>query len=109
LQKKRESGKRPCGLDKIFCMKCRLPQRPAGSMVDFVQTSTTSGNLTAICPACESMMFRRASLVKLGQFRGYLDITLPQALRHIGESNQPSVNSDFNSKGETSEKVQRSK
>ncbi len=41
------------------------------------------------------MMYRRVSLAKLEQVRGKLDITLPQALPHIDESAEPSVNSDL--------------
>ena len=48
-----------------------------------------------MCPACDAMMYRRVSLAKLKQVRGKLDITLPQALPHIDESAEPSVNSDL--------------
>jgi hypothetical protein len=34
-------------------------------------------------------------LAKLPQICGRLEITMPQALRHIGESAEPSVNSDL--------------
>ena len=53
------------------------------------------GNLVAICPDCETIIYRRVSLAKLAQIRGKLDITFPQALRHLSESLKPSVNSDF--------------
>ena len=53
------------------------------------------GNLIGICPACEAMMYRRVSLARIEQVRGKLEITLPQALPHIGESAEPTVNSDF--------------
>ena len=41
------------------------------------------------------MMYRRVSLARLEQVRGNLDITMRQALEHIGESVQPTVNSDL--------------
>jgi hypothetical protein len=53
------------------------------------------GNLVGICPRCESMMYRRVNFAKLEQVRGKLDVTLPQALRHIDTSAQSSVNSDL--------------
>jgi hypothetical protein len=31
----------------------------------------------------------------LGLFKGHLNITMPQALQHIGERESPSVNSDL--------------
>ena len=53
------------------------------------------GNLIAICPDCDCIINRRVSLAKLEQVQGKMDITFPQALRHISESNQPTVNSDL--------------
>ena len=39
--------------------------------------------------------YRRVSMAKLGQVQGKMDITFPQALRRVSESNQPTVNSDL--------------
>jgi len=64
-------------------------------MADYQPITEKLGNLTAICPDCESMMNRRVSLAKLGQVRGKLDITFPQALQRVSESNEPTVNSDL--------------
>ena len=68
---------------------------PAGDMADYEPITGSLGNLIAICPDCEAMMYRRVNLTKLEQIRGHLDITMPQALQHIVESNPPTVNSDF--------------
>jgi hypothetical protein len=76
-------------------VRCRAPRAPAGEMVDYVPLTATLGNLVAICSACETMMYRRVSLARLEQVRGNLAITMPQALEHIGESAQPTVNSDL--------------
>ena len=64
------------------------PERKSlsGAMVDLVPLTATLGNLMAICSACETMMYRRVSLAKLEQLRENLDITMPQALEHIGAS-----------------------
>ena len=95
LTARRVKNKRPCQPGEIYCMRCRMPKVPAGDMVDYKPISETRGNLIGICPDCETMMYRCISMTKLDQIRGQLDITLPQALRHIGESAQPSVNSDL--------------
>lgn len=95
LTARRMKNKRPCQPGQIYCVRCREPKVPAGDMAEYKPTSATSGNLIGICPACEMMVYRRVSKAKLDQIRGQLDITLPQALRHIGESTQPSVNSDL--------------
>ena len=95
LQAKRTRNKRTCKPGEIYCVRCRAPRAPAGEMLDYQPVTETLGNLIAICSECDAMMYRRVSLAKLEQVRGQLDITMPQALPHIGESAQPSVNSDF--------------
>ena len=95
LQAKREKNKRPCRPGEIYCVRCRMPKVPAGDMAEYKPTSERLGNLIGICPDCETMMYQRFSVNKLDQIRGQLDITMPQALRHIDESTQPFVNSDL--------------
>ena len=95
LTARRAKNKRTCQPGEIYCVRCRAPRAPAGDMVDYMPVTATLGNLAAICSACETMMYRRVSLVKLAQVRGDLNITMPQALEHIGESAQPTVNSDL--------------
>lgn len=95
LQLQRAKNKRTCQPGEIYCVRCRAPKAPAGDMADYEALTATQGNLIAICPDCETIIYRRVSLAKLAQIRGKLDITFPQALRHIGKSAQPSVNSDF--------------
>ena len=95
LQTRRAKNKRPCQSDEIYCLRCRIPQHPAGDMAEYQPVTTTTGNLIGICPTCETMMYRRVSLAKLDMFRAQLDITMPQALPHIDESTQTCVNSDL--------------
>jgi len=95
LQAQRVKNKRPCRPGEIYCVRCREPKVPAGDMAEYKPTAGKLGNLIGICPNCETIMYRCINMTKLDQIRGQLDITLPQALRHIGESTQPSVNSDF--------------
>jgi Helix-turn-helix domain len=95
LQARRARNKQTCRAGEIYCVRCRAPKSPAAGMVDYLPVTEKIGNLTAICPDCNSMMNRCASLAKIGQIRGEMSITFPQALRHISDSNQPTVNSDF--------------
>lgn len=95
LTARRAQNKRTCKPGEIYCVRCRAPQTPAGDMVDYVPVTATLGNLAAICSACETMMYRRVSLAKLAHVCGDLAVTMPQALEHIGESAQPTVNSDL--------------
>ena len=95
IKARRSKNKHPCQPGEIYCVRCRQPKRPAADMADFEPVTGLVGSLIGICPDCETMMYRRVSLAKLDQVRGNLDITMPQALQHIVESNQPSVNSDL--------------
>lgn len=94
-EKRRNKNKRPCLLDEIYCVRCRAPKKPAAGMVEYRPMTTTSGNLVAICPDCETMIHRRISKLKLYQIPYQIDIRLPQPHLHIVESPTPSLNSDF--------------
>jgi len=78
LRARRVKNKRTCKPGEIYCVRCRAPRAPAGDMADYEAVTETLGNLIAICSSCESMMYRRVSLARLGQVRGKLDITVPQ-------------------------------
>ena len=79
LQARRMKNKRKCQLGEMYCFKCRAPKAPAIGMVDYEPKTATTGNLIGMCPDCATIMNRRANLAKLEQFRGHMDITLPQA------------------------------
>lgn len=87
LKTKRAKHKRPCAPGEIYCVRCRAPKVPAGDMAEYQPKTATLGNLVAICPDCNAIMNRRTNLSTLEQFRCKIDITIPQALEHIVESN----------------------
>lgn len=86
LQERRKKNKCSCQPGEIYCVRCRTPQKPAGDMAEYLPMTPKLGNLVGICPRYESMMYRRVNSIKLEQIRGNLDITIPQARRHIDES-----------------------
>jgi hypothetical protein len=95
LSERRVAAKRPCQPAEIYCVRCRLPRTPAGSMADYVPVTPTSGNLVGICPVCEALMYRRINVARLPEIHGQLDVALPQARQHIDETNQSSVDCYF--------------
>jgi hypothetical protein len=95
LRARRAGKKQPCQPGEMYCFGCRAPKFPAVGMLDCQRLTEKIGNLTGICPDCNTLMNRRISLAKIEQFVEKADITFPQALRHINEINQPSVNSDL--------------
>ncbi len=98
LERRRVASKRPCAPGHLYCMRCRSPREPALGMVDLVVLSPTQGNLTGICPDCESVMNQRVRLATIDSVRGGLEIQIRQAESRIADSAVPSVNCD--SKGD---------
>ena len=95
LRARRARKKQPCQAGEIYCVRCRAPKCPAGDMADYLPVTETIGNLMAICPDCNCIIYRRVNLFKMGLVQGKIDITFPQALRRLVESNQPTLNSDL--------------
>lgn len=79
LKARRTKNKRPCQPGEFYCLSCRAPKQPAGDMADYLPITERMGNLEGICPDCGAMIYRRASLAKLDQIRGKLDITFREA------------------------------
>ena len=80
LQARRVKNKQTCKPGEIYCVRCRATKFPADDMVEYSPITDKVGNLAAICPDCNSMMNRRVSLANLGQVRGKMDISFPQAM-----------------------------
>jgi|SRR5665647_1155046 len=95
LQARRVKNKQTCKPGEIYCVRCRTPKFPAADMAEYSPVTEKFGNLTAICPDCSSIINQRMSITKLEQIRGTMDITFPQALQHIVESANPTLNSDL--------------
>jgi len=95
LQQKRSGNKCPLQPGEFYCLHCRSARASYENMAEYEPLTESLGNLIGFCSVCESTMYRRISLAKIEQVRGKLDITLPQALRHINERVEPSLNSDF--------------
>lgn len=61
LETRIAARKRPCPPGTLYCFRCREPRQPALGMVDYVGHSPTSGNLSAMCATCGTMMHRRVA------------------------------------------------
>ncbi len=73
-QARRTKNKQKCKPGEMFCFKCRAPKEPDLDMADYKPDTATLGNLVGICPDCGTIMNRRASLAKLDQVRGKMEI-----------------------------------
>ena len=99
LEARRKANKRPCQPGQVYCVRCRWPKTPAGGMADYRPVTQTAGDLEAICPTCEAMIYRRVTLSKLDQVRGEVEVRMPQALSPLRQSDELSANSDFRQGG----------
>ncbi len=79
LKDRRASRRRPCGFGRCYCLRCREPRTPAGNFAEYSPITPMSGNLIAICPVCEGLMYRRVARDGLARLRGVLEITVRQA------------------------------
>src|SRR5208283_1015117 len=59
LKARRTKNKQPCQPGEFYCLRCRVPKRPAGDMADYLPTNESLGNLEGICPDCGAMIYRR--------------------------------------------------
>ena len=94
-QNKRVSNKHQCQPYEIYCVRCRIPQRPAENMADYEPNTEENGRLIGLCPGCGGIINKFVKFTRLDEIRGLLDITQTQALKHISEIDKPLVNSDF--------------
>lgn len=95
LQERRTKNKQTCKPGELYCVRCRVPRPAGGDMAEYSPVNEKTGNLVAICPVCYATINRRVSRAKIGEVIGNIDITFPEALRHIVDSTKPSVNCDL--------------
>lgn len=94
LLARQTSRKRPCQPGTLYCFKCREPRPPALGMVEFIPGKGTTGNLSALCETCGTMMHRRANAAKIGTIMPRLAVQIRQAPSRLIERACPSLNCD---------------
>ena len=62
-------------LDQMYCLKCKTPQKPLWSMVDYIPVNDTRGRLTGLCEACEGGLQRFVGKGDLSKFEQIYEIT----------------------------------
>jgi hypothetical protein len=94
LAKRSAGRKRPCPAGTLYCFKCRQPRAPAMGMVEATRQNATTGNLSAMCEACGTMMHRRTRLAAIGTIMPNLDVQIREARPRLCERTTPSLNCD---------------
>lgn len=88
------SRKRPCPPGTIYCFKCREPRPPALGMVEFLHDKPASGDLSALCQTCGTIMHRRASPGAIAAIMPGLAVQIREAPARLIERPFPSLNCD---------------
>jgi len=94
LRTRQGAQKQPLGPGRLYCLRCRAPREPAAGMLDYLASSSTAGSLRAMCPVCESLMFRRVSFARLGEVAENLEVQFPSAQPQLIECALPILNRD---------------
>ena len=84
--------KQHCKLHECYCLKCRAPRAPAGSMADYIRLTPTNGNMRALCETCGTLMHKRVSLSALPLIRAILDVAIRDRETRLINNPSPSLN-----------------
>lgn len=96
LKRKRAKHKTKLKPGEIYCVRCREARNPAENYAELEASNTKIGNLLGICPTCDSVIYRRVSLMRISDALGKLQVSIPEALEPLIKGANPSLNSDFN-------------
>jgi hypothetical protein len=89
LLQRRNSQKRRCAVDELYCLKCRAPKSPLYRRAIYIPLSSSGGNLQGRCSDCLSIICRRVSMARLHEISAVLTITHRQALPRINDRPVP--------------------
>ena len=89
LKRRRERNRTRLRIDEMFCFRCKVPRIPDGNLADCEVNERSSANLSGICPACSTMMFKRVSLKAIGILQSRLDVMIKQAPSTLRKENEP--------------------
>lgn len=95
LQEQRARRKQKCKPNELFCMSCKTPTRPAENFVEYLPLSATKGRLVGFCERCECVVNKFVSYDSLVRYSVLFDLTNTGELKHINDSDEPLLNSNF--------------
>ena len=94
LQNRNSQAKHPCPPGTLYCLKCRVPRRPALGMVDFIAHNVTGGNLKALCENCGTVMHQRVARAAIGHKMPGVEIQFREAAPRLEGSASSPLNCD---------------
>jgi len=98
-----------CKLDPhhCYCLGCKGPREPDGKIADYVQQTSTTGMLMALCPACGNVMNKVIRRADLEAIRARIDVMIQKADARIVSRERASSNVIFKAEAQTHAKAQR--
>jgi hypothetical protein len=95
LQHRRTSKKQKCKQSEFYCLRCKVPVKPAENFVGYVPITSTKGRLTGFCDGCESIVNKFVSYASVEGYSSFFNIEKSKGLGHIKDTDNPLLNSDF--------------
>lgn len=94
LVSRNKARKRPCPPGMLYCFKCREPQRPVPTSIEYVRRPARVGNLRAICSACGTSMNRAVRYAAIPAALPGLLVQIVEASTRLNGGPSPSLNCD---------------
>jgi hypothetical protein len=95
LRALRARKKQSCKPDEFYCMRCKMPTKPAEGLVEFLPLSVTKGRLMGFCLHCECVVNKFIGSASLERYAAIFDLIKPTVLEHIKDCENPLLNCDF--------------
>ena len=83
LTAKRRARKQASPPGHLFCLRCKVPQKPHPGLTDVIVTTNGSVSIRGFCPVCETLMHRRASAAQLSEHWPHLVDSQTHAKRRL--------------------------
>jgi len=87
--------KQRCELHQCFCFRCQKPRAAAGRMIDYTPKTILSGQISAICEDCGTIMNKAFSAGKLPLLEQEAEVSFPQAKPRLNDMAKPRGNDHF--------------
>ena len=91
--------KRPCQPGTMYCLKCRQPREPAPGAIVYRPQRPASGNLSALCGDCGTIMNRSARWADIARILPGRRVQFAQGQASLTGRRSPSPNCDSEPKG----------
>lgn len=95
LDQRRARNRSQLQIDHFYCFGCKAPQEAGGKMADYTQITSTTGQLTALCARCDSVMKKIIRRLDLPVVQAKLEVTLQQASPRLVSCPEPCSNVNF--------------